>query len=206
MYGQAGGLGAVRQAHALDGTRQKYRYAMAGNTDPPADMVDPDRSEGTGGASRQVPVGLTATPMGRVLASMATDKPLAELFVGTVPGTLMETLGISVVAASHERVVATMPVGPAQHQPYGLLHGGASVALAETVASVGACLRPDGAIQNVVGLEINANHMRAVRSGTVTAVGQPLHQGKSTQVWSIEITDDEGRLVCVSRCTLAVLG
>lgn len=122
-----------------------------------------------------------------------------------MPGTLLEALGIDVLEARPDRVVATMPVGPAQHQPYGLLHGGASVALAETVASVGACLLPGGGVRRVVGLEINANHVRAVRSGTVTAVGEPLHQGRSTEVWSIEIRDDDGRLVCVSRCTVAVL-
>lgn len=149
---------------------------------------------------------ISDTPLGRALANLDTGRPMSELFVGTVPGTLMETLGIYVVEASHERVVATMPVGPAQHQPFGLLHGGASVALAETVASIGACLKPDGALQSVVGIEINANHIRATREGTVTAVATPLHRGRTSHVWSIEITDHTGRLVCVSRCTLAVLG
>jgi len=128
-----------------------------------------------------------------------------EAYLGTVPATLMETLGIVVTEASHERVVATMPVGPVNHQPYGILHGGASVALAETVASIGACVLPDGSLQRAVGLEINANHLRPVREGEVTAVGTPLHQGRRTQVWSIEIRDEAGRLVCVSRCTMAVL-
>lgn len=129
----------------------------------------------------------------------------AELFLGTMEGTLLEALQIEVKEARPGHVVASMPVGPAQLQPYGLLHGGASVALAETVASIGACLLPDGKVQRVVGLEINANHVRAVRSGVVTAVGQPLHRGRSTEVWSVEIRDEEQRLVCVSRCTLAVL-
>lgn len=126
-------------------------------------------------------------------------------FLGTTPGTLLETLGIVVTEASPRRVVATMPVGPANHQPYGLLHGGASVALAETVASIGSALRPDGGTQRAVGLEINANHVRSVRSGLVTAVATPIHQGRSTQVWGIEIRDEQGRLVCVSRCTVAIL-
>lgn len=128
-----------------------------------------------------------------------------ETLLGTAPRTLMETLQISVTEASDDRVVATMPVGPFNHQPYGLLHGGASVTLAETVASVGASLTSSGQLRRAVGLEINANHVRSVRSGTVTAVGVPLHQGRSTEVWSVEIRDAEGRLVCVSRCTMALL-
>ena len=146
----------------------------------------------------------SATPLER--AVQAAGEGTAEtVFLGSMPGTLLEALGIEVGEARPDRVVATMPVGPAQHQPYGLLHGGASVALAETVASVGACLLPNGGMQRVVGLEINANHIRAVRSGVVRAVGVPLHRGRSTQVWSIEIRDDDGRIVCVSRCTVAVL-
>lgn len=145
-----------------------------------------------------------AAPLERVLTA-AADGAAAEAFLGSMPGTLLETLGIVVQEARPDRVVATMPVGPRQHQPYGLLHGGASVALAETVASVGSSLLPNGGVQRAVGLEINANHIRSVRSGLVTAVGTPVHQGRSTQVWSIEIRGDDGRLVCVARCTVAVL-
>lgn len=124
--------------------------------------------------------------------------------LGTTPNTLMATLGIEVTEIEPTRVVASMPVTEAHHQPDGILHGGASVALAETVASIGGSmgLLPG---QSVVGLEINANHVRAVRSGRVTAVGTPLHEGRSTRVWQVEIRDGEGRLVCVSRCTLAVV-
>jgi len=128
-----------------------------------------------------------------------------EAFLGTMPNTLMATLGIFVKEATAERVVATMPVTSAHHQPYGILHGGASVALAETVASIGAGVAAAAAGARVVGLEINANHLRPVREGTVTAVGTPLHRGRRTQVWSVEIRDESHRLVCVSRCTLAVL-
>jgi uncharacterized protein (TIGR00369 family) len=117
----------------------------------------------------------------------------------------METLAIEVVAFEPRRVVATMPVDHRTHQPFGLLHGGASVALAETVASLGAALHVDRERQMVVGVEINANHVRAVRSGTVTATGVPLHVGRTTQVWEIRITDERERLVCVSRCTLATV-
>ena len=119
--------------------------------------------------------------------------------------TLLSTLGIEVVEATRERVVARMPVGPRVHQPFGLLHGGASVALAETVASTGAWMNVDQATEIVVGIEINANHLRAVREGEVTATATPLHVGRRTQVWDVRIADGSGRAVCVSRCTLAVV-
>ncbi len=119
--------------------------------------------------------------------------------------TLLSTLGIEVVEATKERVVARMPVGPRVHQPFGLLHGGASVALAETVASTGAWMNVDQAAEIVVGIEINANHLRAKRDGTVTATATPLHVGRRTQVWDVRIADEAGRAVCASRCTLAVV-
>ena len=119
--------------------------------------------------------------------------------------TLLSTLGIEVVEAAKERVVARMPVGPRVHQPFGLLHGGASVALAETVASTGAWMNVDQAAEIVVGIEINANHLRALREGVVTATATPLHVGRRTQVWDVRIADEAGRAVCVSRCTLAVV-
>ena len=119
--------------------------------------------------------------------------------------TLLATLGIEIVEAARERVVATMPVGPRVHQPFGLLHGGASVALAETVASTAAWMNVDQASEIVVGIEINANHLRAKRGGVVTATATPLHVGRRTQVWDVRIADEEGRAICVSRCTLAVM-
>ena len=100
-------------------------------------------------------------------------------YLGTVPGTLLETLGIDVRLAEVDRVEATMPVTTVHHQPHGILHGGASVALAETVASIGASLEL-GTKQRAVGLEINANHLRQVVSGTVTAVATPVHKGRRT--------------------------
>lgn len=120
-------------------------------------------------------------------------------------GTLIETLGIEITEIGQGRVVATMPVDHRTHQPFGLLHGGASVALAETVASIGAYALVDHETESVVGLEINANHIRAVRSGMVTATGTVLHHGKTTMVWDIKITDEQQRLVSVSRCTIAVM-
>ncbi len=98
-----------------------------------------------------------------------------------------------------------MPVDARTMQPYGLLHGGASVALAETLGSVAANLCLDPATHMAVGLEINANHLRAVRSGSVTGTARPLHIGRQTQVWEIRIADERGRAVCVSRLTLAVV-
>ncbi len=119
--------------------------------------------------------------------------------------TLLATLGIEIVEATPERVVARMPVGPRVHQPFGLLHGGASVALAETVASTAAWMNVDQSAEIVVGIEINANHVRAKRDGEVTATATPLHVGRRTQVWDVRVEDEEGRLVCASRCTLAVV-
>lgn len=127
------------------------------------------------------------------------------LFADRQQETLLTTLGIEFLETSKERVVARMPVGPRVHQPFGLLHGGASVALAETVASTGAWLNCDQASERVVGLEINANHLRAKREGMVTATATPVHVGRRTQVWEIRVADEAGKAVCISRCTIAVI-
>lgn len=119
--------------------------------------------------------------------------------------TVMETLGIEITEYTPERVVATMPVTGKTHQPFGLLHGGVSMVLAETVASAGSYQFIDPTHQHAMGLEINGNHIRSVREGIVTAVGVPVHTGRSTLVWDIRIYDQEERLVCISRCTLAVV-
>lgn len=117
--------------------------------------------------------------------------------------TLASTLGIRLLEVRPEQVVAEMDVTPKVHQPFGFLHGGASVSLAETVASIGAFLAaPEG--HTAFGLEINANHLRSVREGKLTATATPLHSGRTTAVWNIEIRDEGGRLVCISRCTLAI--
>ena len=118
-------------------------------------------------------------------------------------GTLMEVLGIEFIELGDGFLRARMPVDARTHQPYGLLHGGASVALAETLGSTAGMLMAGG--NAVVGLEINANHLRAVRSGIVTGTARPIHIGRSTQVWAIEIADQDGKPVCISRITLAVL-
>ncbi len=120
-------------------------------------------------------------------------------------GTLIEWLGIEFQQLDPEELIATMPVDHRTHQPAGLLHGGASVALAETVASIGSWLAIDLEKQMAVGLEINANHVRSVTSGFVKATAKPLHLGRSTHLWEVKITDEKDRLVCISRCTVAVL-
>ena len=119
-------------------------------------------------------------------------------------GTLMEPLGIRFTELGADYLRGTMPVDARTHQPYGLLHGGASVALAETLGSSagGLCVGPN---QGVVGIEINANHLRGVREGLVVGTARPIHVGRSTQVWEIKIEDERGRPVCVSRLTLAVI-
>ena len=137
--------------------------------------------------------------------SKDSPKGFPDSFLGTPQDTLLETLEITVTEAAPERVTATMPVTPRVHQPFGILHGGASVVLAETVASIGATVNLDMERQRAVGLEINANHLRSVRDGVLTAVATPVHRGRKTQVWGIEIRDEEEKLVCTSRCTLAVL-
>lgn len=119
--------------------------------------------------------------------------------------TILETLGIKIVEFTPERVVATMPVTPKVHQPYGIMHGGASVVLAETVASAGSYLFIDPATQRAVGLEINANHIRSKSDGVVKAVGTPVHVGRSTMVWDIRLLDEQERLICISRCTMAII-
>ncbi|WP_067932017.1 hotdog fold thioesterase [Alicyclobacillus kakegawensis] len=118
---------------------------------------------------------------------------------------MMETLGIEVQELNKDRVVMTMPVDDRTRQPYGMLHGGASVALAESAASFGTALNIDLDRQMGVGLEINANHLRPKRDGVVTATAVPVHRGRTTMIWDIRITDEQGRLVCISRCTVAIV-
>ena len=118
---------------------------------------------------------------------------------------MVEHLGIEFTEIGDDYLVATMPVDNRTTQPLGLLHGGASVALAETMGSVGATLCLDLNKQYAVGLEINTNHIKSAREGLVTGKATPIHIGKGTQVWSIEIKNDKQQLVAISRITLAVL-
>jgi 1,4-dihydroxy-2-naphthoyl-CoA hydrolase len=120
-------------------------------------------------------------------------------------GTMVEYIGISISEVGNDFLKGTMPVDYRTVQPMGILHGGASVALAETLGSLAANLVVDNEKNYCVGLDINANHIRAARKGLVTGTAKPLHIGFSTQVWSIEIVDEDNRLVCISRLTMAVL-
>ncbi|QQD19652.1 hotdog fold thioesterase [Spongiibacter nanhainus] len=123
---------------------------------------------------------------------------------GHLVDTLGETLDIRVEQINDDNLVVSMPVDKRTHQPYGILHGGASVALAETAGSIAASLIAEEG-KAVVGLEINANHLRKVTSGRVYATASPVHAGRATQVWDIRIADKEGRPVCISRLTMAVV-
>ena len=119
--------------------------------------------------------------------------------------TMVSTLDIRVVEVGDDFLRGTMPVDARTKQPFGLLHGGASVALAETLGSLAGNLCLDGSKEVAVGLDINANHIRAVTGGIVTGTAKALHIGRTTQVWEIRIEDDKQRLVCISRLTLAVV-
>lgn len=120
-------------------------------------------------------------------------------------GSMVEHLGIVFTAIGPDFITATMPVDERTKQPLGLLHGGASVVLAETLGSIAANCVVDNEKYYCVGLDINANHIRSVKSGYVTGTTKPVHVGKSTQVWEIIIKDEGEQLVCISRITMAVL-
>ncbi len=120
-------------------------------------------------------------------------------------GDMADHLGIEFLEAGDNWLRARMPVDNRTRQPAGVLHGGASVVLAETLASTAAYFSLDASSQYCVGLEINANHIRSAREGYVYGRATPLHMGRSTQVWEIRITDDAGAIVCISKCTMAIL-
>jgi 1,4-dihydroxy-2-naphthoyl-CoA hydrolase len=119
--------------------------------------------------------------------------------------TIMDVLGIKVTAMGEDFIEATMPVDKRTHQVYGIMHGGASVVLAETLGSMGAMLTVDQSKYRCVGIDVNANHLKAIKSGIVTGTAKPIHTGRSTQVWGIEIKNEAGELVCISRLTVAVV-
>ncbi len=120
-------------------------------------------------------------------------------------GTAIRSLGIEMTELTEDSLKGRMPVDGRTRQPGGVLHGGASVALAETLASWGASMTVDPEQYYCVGMEINANHVRPVAEGWVSGVARPPTRGRTTQVWDIRITDEQGRPVCISRCTMAVL-
>ena len=118
---------------------------------------------------------------------------------------IWEVLDIKLVEAHKDRVVATMPIGPQHRQQVGYLHGGVSVVLAESLASLGSVLNIDANNQMAFGLEINANHLRPKREGTLTGIATPITRGRTTHVWDIRIIDEQDKLICISRCTVAIV-
>ena len=132
----------------------------------------------------------------------ASSDDQLQLVNGMMAAGLAHKLGIEITRIGEDGLEARMPV-EGNVQPYGILHGGATAALCETVASIGTALRV-GAEHRVTGIELNVNHLRAVTSGSVTVRATPLHVGRSTAVWDMRVEDDQERLVAVSRLTLAI--
>ena len=136
---------------------------------------------------------------------MINPKATLEMLNSMNKDTIVDHIGIEYTDMGEDFIAAKMPVDKRTHQPMGLLHGGASVVLAETLGSVAATMCIDTDKQYCVGLEINANHIRGVKEGYVYGITKPLHIGRKTQIWEIKITNEAGKLVCVSRITMAVL-
>jgi 1,4-dihydroxy-2-naphthoyl-CoA hydrolase len=136
---------------------------------------------------------------------MFKQTPTLEQLNAHGANTIGALIGIEFTAIGQDYLCAKMPVDSRTHQPYGILHGGASVVLAETLGSVAGNLSVEASTHHCVGLDINANHLRSVSKGWVYGKTTPLHIGKTTQVWEIKITDERDNLVCISRLTLAVI-
>lgn len=130
--------------------------------------------------------------------------PMTPEELNQVEGTLVDHLGIKITEVGDDFIKGTMPVDHRTHQPMKILHGGASVVLAETLGSIAAHMAGEPGSYSV-GLEINANHVRSVSKGFVTGVGKPVHIGRTTQIWDIKIVDENEKTVCVSMLTMAVL-
>jgi uncharacterized protein (TIGR00369 family) len=122
----------------------------------------------------------------------------------TSPTGVHEALGIEVVSAAPHEVIVRVPVTHRVHQPYGILHGGVSALIAESAASIGGAVSV-GPGKIVVGTELNCSHLRSVRSGVITATARPIRTGRTVHVWGIDITDEDGTMICIARCSLAVL-
>jgi 1,4-dihydroxy-2-naphthoyl-CoA hydrolase len=133
------------------------------------------------------------------------SKPSLDQLNATSKDNMVSHLGIVFTAIGDDFIEATMPVDSRTKQPVGLLHGGANVVLAETLGSIAASLTVNKEKQAVVGLEINANHLKSVREGLVKGTAKPIHLGKTTQVWEIKIVNEANRLCCISRLTMAIL-
>lgn len=137
--------------------------------------------------------------------AQADPTMIVEALQAHAAGTMVQNLGIEILEIGENTIKARMPVDHRTVQPAGLLHGGASVALAETLGSMGAFLCVDPSQKQVVGLEVNANHVRPVTSGYVYGLAEPLHLGNRTQLWQTTITNEDGKLVSIARLTVAVL-
>jgi 1,4-dihydroxy-2-naphthoyl-CoA hydrolase len=137
--------------------------------------------------------------------SLFTQQVTIEALNQMSSRTMVTHLGIEFTRIGEDFIEAKMPVDHRTHQPLGLLHGGASVSLAETLGSVAATCCVDTSKQYCVGLEINANHIKSVKSGFVYGITKPIHVGKKTQVWEIRITNEQQELVCISRITMAII-
>lgn len=123
----------------------------------------------------------------------------------TRAGSVWDMLDITLLEAQKEKVVARMPIGPNHRQQLGYLHGGISITLAESLASLGSVLNIDASRQMAFGLEINASHLRSKRDGVLTGTATPIRLGRTAHVWDVRITDEDERLICISRCTIAIV-
>ncbi len=133
------------------------------------------------------------------------DKQFIDFVNNATKNTLMDTLNIRFIEATAEKVIATMPVNARVHQPDGILHGGASVALAETVGSFAAALSINRETHSVRGIEISANHLKSIREGIVTATAIALHRGRTTQLWEIRIVDEKDNLISLCKLSTMVI-
>jgi 1,4-dihydroxy-2-naphthoyl-CoA hydrolase len=129
---------------------------------------------------------------------------MAEIAGTTEPGTLLDTLGVRTLEAGPDRVVMELDIGPSVHQPMGILHGGASAALAESAASIGAYLNCDPETQYAVGIDLYVSHLRARRSGVLRATATPVRKGRMVHVWNVDLQDQDGEPVAAARCTLVI--
>lgn len=134
-----------------------------------------------------------------------SSEEIVAVMNSTREGTVWDVLDIKLVSATEDQLVATMPIGPNHRQQLGYLHGGISITLAESLASMGSALMVDSSKQMAFGMEINASHLRSKREGIVTATATPLRLGRTAHVWDVRITDEENKLICICRCTIAVV-
>lgn len=123
----------------------------------------------------------------------------------TRAGSVWDSLDITLLKATGESIVASMPIGPNHRQQLGYLHGGISITLAESLASLGSALNIDNSRQTAFGLEINASHLRAKRDGVLTGTATPIRLGRTAHVWDVRITDEDDKLICIARCTIAIV-